>query len=976
MAGRLDFQSYPSVEPTGAPGDDYERIQTSSDMFGGAIARGAETLGQGIEHAGEAGIEASTARNSLTNEVHASEVNSWFADQVSDKWSTFSQLQGKAALDARPQFNADVEQLRQQAIGQVKSPQEQARLAASLRNLSDSYYRYGANHADQQFNVYANKVATDQKQSFGAQALVAATQDGDPGAVNHMYQALYSSDDAVRKFGEQNHWDEDTIAQEVAKNRGSNLKVITSALISDGRLDKASQIFGADRDGIDAVSQAEITRMLHAPLTARRVSTAASLATGTPVDPQHFQWTEQSAGLPIGYIGRTMSVESGMGRVHDRPGSQYQGLGQFGTAERLKYGITDPTSITQNANALVQEAETNLPALGKALGRQPTAAELYLAHQQGVGGAVAQLSNPDKPAWQNLAATSEGRSRGADWAKTAIWGNMTVSAKAAFGSVDNVTGSDFVRVVKGFYGGGAGNSATASAAGAPGAPAAADGSGVINRPQSYQRAQVMFGDNPVFLRQVETEIDRVWGEQRKVSEERIGEIGLAMPNIVSAMADGHLEAEKDVPSDLGLLGAKQAEDWQERIAAAKVLGARVGQLPMATPGSIDAMRDELRTGLGETSPLYKFQKDIVGAYDKAVNARQETLKKDPATYVLNNDTDLKATFDAAEKAGTPQAMQAFAQQMLARQDYLGVAPDQRHILPADYTASLAARWRDPARLPPPQPGEAGGAGAVINEIQGTARLYGDYWPDVYREIAPKLDPVLRAVAAGGEPAALTRLLNDKALPIGKILASEDDTKDSDLKKDVVDALKLFGKTVSGSERSQTLSDYIDVTHRLAARYVSEDQDPTTAARQAAKDLLDYNYNFVDESQAHFRVPKRETDGRPFAFAPNDIAAGAEAARQAVGKDELAVAPKADAAGRGLSDSYLGEQTIDRVKSDGVWLTSPDEKGLVLFQPNGFAVRKADGSALFLPWADLAQRGRDKNAQLAQAMKGSAAAVTP
>jgi hypothetical protein len=384
---------------------------------------------------------------------------------------------------------------------------------------------------------------------------------------------------------------------------------------------------------------------------------------------------------------------------------------------------------------------------------------------------------------------------------------------------------------------------------------------------------------------------------------------------------------------------------------------------MATPDQIGVMRDELTNGMGETSPLYKYQKDAVAAYDHAVAARAETLKKDPATYVLRNDANLKTAFDGAIKAGTPQAMQAFAQQMQARQNYLGVAPDQQRILPADYTASLAARWRDPARVPAPKPGEPGGAALVMAEVQSTARLWGNYWPDVYRELAPKLDPVLRAVAAGGEPAALTKLLNDKTLPIGKILETEDDTKDSDLKKDVVDAVKPFAQTVSGSQRSQTIADYVDVTHRLAARYVTEGMNGTDAAAQASKDLLDYNYSFVDQADAHFRVPRRDSDGKPFPFSSDDIAAGADAARRGLGEGELAIAPKADAQGRGLDESYLGEETVDRVKSDSVWVTAPDEKGLVLFQPNGFAVRKPDGAPLFLSWADLAQRGRAQSAAM-------------
>jgi hypothetical protein len=52
------------------------------------------------------------------------------------------------------------------------------------------------------------------------------------------------------------------------------------------------------------------------------------------------------------------------------------------------------------------ERNENRPALTRALGREPTDAEYYLAHQQGRAGAAALLSaaqnNPNTPAWQAI----------------------------------------------------------------------------------------------------------------------------------------------------------------------------------------------------------------------------------------------------------------------------------------------------------------------------------------------------------------------------------------------------------------------------------------------------------------------------------------------------------------------------------------------------------------------------------------------
>ena len=49
----INFTPYPTVNPTGAPSGDFERIEANPDAFGGAVARSEEKLGQGLEHASQ-----------------------------------------------------------------------------------------------------------------------------------------------------------------------------------------------------------------------------------------------------------------------------------------------------------------------------------------------------------------------------------------------------------------------------------------------------------------------------------------------------------------------------------------------------------------------------------------------------------------------------------------------------------------------------------------------------------------------------------------------------------------------------------------------------------------------------------------------------------------------------------------------------------------------------------------------------------
>lgn len=155
-------------------------------------------------------------------------------------------------------------------------------------------------------------------------------------------------------------------------------------------------------------------------------------------DPSDYIFAAKQAGLPDDIataIPRIIQIESG-GNPNAVTGS-YTGLLQMGPDERARYG----GDSLQSGLALLKDRADQLE---KQLGRYPTAAELYFAHQQGVGGFQAQNANPDRPAWENMAGTAEGRQKGERWAKEAIWGNIPTDMRSQFGNIDNVTGRQFL----------------------------------------------------------------------------------------------------------------------------------------------------------------------------------------------------------------------------------------------------------------------------------------------------------------------------------------------------------------------------------------------------------------------------------------------------------------------------------------------------------------------------------------------------
>lgn len=108
-----------------------------------------------------------------------------------------------------------------------------------------------------------------------------------------------------------------------------------------------------------------------------------------------FGAREQQFGLPQGFLARTAQIESGGNPLAKNPNSSAKGLFQFIDSTAQQFGLNNPFDPEASTNAAARLAQQNAGVLGRTLGRSPTAAELYLAHQQGAGGASKLLANPE-----------------------------------------------------------------------------------------------------------------------------------------------------------------------------------------------------------------------------------------------------------------------------------------------------------------------------------------------------------------------------------------------------------------------------------------------------------------------------------------------------------------------------------------------------------------------------------------------------
>src|SRR5262245_39842885 len=150
------------------------------------------------------------------------------------------------------------------------------------------------------------------------------------------------------------------------------------------------------------------------------------------------------SGISASWLKKIMRIESG-GDTRNITGS-YKGLFQLSDKEFKAHGGTgDILDPEQNTAAASNMLAKHALAYKQKYGKDPKLIDLYLIHQQGAAGSAALRDNPDQPAWKSIAKYYSSEAM----AKKAIWGNLPADAKVRFGSVENVTGENFINTWSG-----------------------------------------------------------------------------------------------------------------------------------------------------------------------------------------------------------------------------------------------------------------------------------------------------------------------------------------------------------------------------------------------------------------------------------------------------------------------------------------------------------------------------------------------
>lgn len=318
---------------------------------------------------------------------------------------------------------------------------------------------------------------------------------------------------------------------------------------------------------------------------------------------QHISNVARQTGVDENMLRTFVNIESS-GRPGTTTGS-YKGLLQLSEQEFRKHGgtgsIYDPY---QNLMAGARKLQIEQVEMSAKLGRPISPHELYLYHQQGPGGSMQHLQNPDQPAWLSMYQTAEGKRKGAGWAQRAIWGNVPRDVRGRFGNVNNITSGQFVELWREKYASKGGGAADTRVAVTPTeAPQAAVYTQIEGEPPPFQHPVLRTIDGGLGGGDISRQIKLVGGAKSR-GEESWSRLDPELKSRLNAMYEDMPDSIKE---QVGITSGWRSTQLQAQLYAAardKRMVARPGRSRHEKGTAVDLAAGDMQ-GFGN-SAAYKW----------------------------------------------------------------------------------------------------------------------------------------------------------------------------------------------------------------------------------------------------------------------------------------------------------------------------------------------------------------------------------
>lgn len=328
---------------------------------------------------------------------------------------------------------------------------------------------------------------------------------------------------------------------------------------------------------------------------------------------------------------------------------------------------------------------------------------------------------------------------------------------------------------------------------------------------------------------------------------------------------------------------------------------------------------------------------------KAVQERNQQLVHDSAGYVASARPDIASEL----QSNNPAKVQLGVRSLIQQQQDLGV--NNPRILSNGQVQQIVSAFSNP-----PDPTKR--ADFMNTQINQLAQTYGDYFPQVMKELQAKGMPpeasALYAVRGMGVQSvrmatAITSMSHmGKDINAGRDAYFKGAPNNGEIGKAIPGVMSDYAGTLVGNPDGPQTLQTTNYAVALYARQLAYEgvTDPNKAAQQAHDDLLGSRYSFVD----NYRVPR----GVDSAL----IQSGANAVKASLPASNLE--PYANAA-PGVSVDDRRAMSAKILSGQGVWLTRSDDKGLYLAWPqkSGYMPAiDAKGRPLSFSWAALQAAG--------------------
>lgn len=445
-----------------------------------------------------------------------------------------------------------------------------------------------------------------------------------------------------------------------------------------------------------------------------------------------------------------------------------------------------------------------------------------------------------------------------------------------------------------------------------------------------------------------------------------------------AMRTGNVAVPLQKTDFIRSLGAEAGPKQYASYAANIQLGKDTQSVSQLDP---DQQRELVASYAPKPGEGYSDQAQRQDIVAKAVRASNAERDKDPAGFAIARlpvvgDAYKKLSATLSDPAATSDAKAAaareYATKTMMEQQRIGVPRDSIALAPAGYVDGLDKAFTTASTAEDPQ-----ARLGLIARVNQEKAMWGDAWPQLMRQLPETTQPVVRAIGAGANPVAMSRLLAlpPKESPV-TILKEQDEVTARNMTKAVNSALTPWRTTLVGPQAEAYFNGYNGLVQKLAALYVRDGVSAETAAGNAFNAVIGDRYNFRDSWRAP-NDPKLNIDA-------DAVQRGTLAARDALANGKSG--DEQNPFGRlrlqqndmGLSDNEADSRR--NFARNGVFVTSPKEDGLNIAYNTASApgfVSDRDGKRILLTWDQLARVGGTAEAKAADLTRAIAeSAQTP